>query len=52
MLAEADKGGTTLVIYKDENNEKIHTFLTHSDIHPLQRNPTNKDCKQIHETLQ
>jgi len=52
MLVQADKGGTIVVIHKDEYAEKINTFLTYSDIHTLQKNPINKDCKQIHETLQ
>jgi len=28
MLAQADKSRTTVIIYKDDYAEKIHTFLT------------------------
>ena len=52
MLAQADKSRTTVIIYKDDYAEKIHTFLTDNDIHPFPRNPINKDCKLIQETLQ
>jgi hypothetical protein len=52
MLAQADKNRTTVIIYKDDHAEKIHTFLTDNNIHPFPRNPINKDCKLIQETLQ
>jgi hypothetical protein len=51
MLAQADKDRTTVIIYTDNYAEKIHTFLTDNDIHPFLRNPINKDCKLIQETL-
>jgi hypothetical protein len=50
MLAQDDKSRTTVIIYKDDYAEKIHTFLTDNDIHPFRRNPINKDCKLIQET--
>jgi len=52
MLAQADKSRATVIIYKDDYTEKIHTFLTDNDIHPFPRNPIKKDCKLIQETLQ
>jgi hypothetical protein len=52
MLAQAGKSRTTIIIYKDDYTENSHTFLTDNDIQPLPRNPRNKDCKLIQETLQ
>jgi hypothetical protein len=52
MLAQVDKGKTTIIIRKDDYTKKTQTFLTDNDIHPLHRHPFNKDCKHIHETLQ
>jgi len=52
MLAQADKGKITVIIYEDDYTKKIQTFHADNDIHPLQRHPFNKDCKDIHETLQ
>jgi hypothetical protein len=52
MLAQADKSRTTVIIYKDDYSKKIYTFRTDNDIHPFPRNPIEKDCKLIQETLQ
>jgi hypothetical protein len=42
MLAQADKGRTTVIIYKHDYDEQVHTFLTKNDIHPITKNPINK----------
>jgi len=52
MLAQSDKGRTTVIIYKCDYEEKVHTFLTENDIQQIPKNPMNKDCKIIRETLQ
>jgi hypothetical protein len=52
MLAPADKGRTTVIIYKHDCDEKVQTFLTKNDINPTPKNPLNKDCKLICNTLQ
>jgi hypothetical protein len=51
MLAQADKGRTTVIIYKELYTNKVHNFLTENNIQPLQKNPINKDRKHIQETL-
>lgn len=51
MIAQTDKGKTTVIIYKDEYAEKIHTFLADNEIHTLQKNPIKKDQKRIQENL-
>jgi hypothetical protein len=51
MLAQADKGRTTVIIYKELYTNKVHNFLTENNIHPLQKNLINKDRKHIQETL-
>jgi len=52
MLAQKDKGRTTVIIYKHDYDEKVHAFLTKNDINPTPKNPLNKDCKLIWDTLQ
>jgi hypothetical protein len=51
MLVQADKGRTTVIIYKEHYTNKIHNFLTENNIQPLQKNPINKNCKHIQEIL-
>ena len=52
MLVQADKGRTTVIIYKEQYTNKIHNFLTENNIQPLHKNPINKDRKHIQEILQ
>jgi nitrous oxidase accessory protein NosD len=52
MLAQADKGRTTVIIYNEQYTNKIHNFLTENNIQPLHKNPINKDRKHIQEILQ
>jgi hypothetical protein len=52
MIAQTDKGKTTLIIYTDEYSEKIHTFLADNEIHTFQKNPIKKEQKHIQETLE
>ena len=52
MLAQADKGRTTVIIYKEQYTNKIHNFLTENNIQPLHKNPINRDRKHIQEILQ
>jgi hypothetical protein len=52
MLAQADKSNTTVITYKHDYFEKVHTFLTENAIHPTSKNPLNKDCKLIRDALQ
>jgi hypothetical protein len=33
MLAQADKSNTTVITYKHNYFENVHTFLTENDIH-------------------
>jgi hypothetical protein len=35
MLTQSDKGRTTVIIYKRDYDEKVHTFLTENDIQPI-----------------
>jgi len=51
MLAQADKGRTTVIIYKETYTNKIHNFLTENNIQPLHKNPIIRDRKHIQETL-
>jgi len=51
MLVQADKGRTTVIIYKEQYTNKIHNFLTENNIQPFHKNPINKDCKYIQEIL-
>jgi len=51
-LAQADKGKTSLVIYKKDYDQNIQNFITENEIHPKPKNPINKDCKIIRDSLQ
>jgi hypothetical protein len=33
-------------------NKKIHSFLMENEVHAIPKNPINKDCKIIRDTLQ
>jgi len=51
MIAHADKGKTTLIIYTQDYTDKVHTFLSGKSFCTLTNNPTHKDHKTIHKTL-
>jgi hypothetical protein len=52
MLAQADKGKTTIIIYIDDYTKKVQEFLTENHIQPIQNNPTLKDSRQLQTILQ
>jgi hypothetical protein len=52
MIARADKGKTTVIMYTQDYTNKVHTFLSENNFHILPNNPTDKDQKAIHKTLQ
>jgi uncharacterized protein YpuA (DUF1002 family) len=52
IWAQADKGRTSVVVYKQDYNQKIENFITENEIHQTPKNPVNKDCKIIRDTLQ
>jgi hypothetical protein len=35
MLAQSDKGRTTVIIYKNDYDKKVQAFLTENDIQPI-----------------
>ena len=47
MITQADKGKTIVITYKEDNNNKVHTFLTDNTFQAIPNNPTNKYQKQI-----
>jgi hypothetical protein len=51
MIARADKGKTTVIMYTQDYTEKVHTFLSENNFRSLTNNPTNKDHKTKHKTL-
>ena len=48
MIARADKGRTTIVMYTNEYTSKVQSFLRENNFHTLQKDPT----KKYHRTLQ
>jgi hypothetical protein len=52
ILTQADKDKTIVIIYKQDYDQKIHSLLTENEIHSIPKNPINKDCKIIRDTLQ
>jgi hypothetical protein len=51
IITQADKGKTTVIIYKQDYQDKVHTLLSDNNIRILPNNPTNKDQSQIMKTL-
>jgi len=52
MITQANKGKTTVIIYKQDYHDKIHTFLSENNFQPLLKNPTSKEQTRITNTLQ
>jgi hypothetical protein len=52
MITQADKRKTTIIIYKQDYRNKVHTFLLENNFQPLPNNPTKKDQTRITKTLQ
>ena len=52
MITKADKGKTTVIIYKQDYRNKVHTFLLENNFQTLPNNPTKKDQTRITKTLQ
>ena len=50
MIAKADKGKTTVIIYTQDY--KVHTFLSDNNFHTIPKDPTNHDHRTIQKTLQ
>jgi len=51
MITQADKGKTIIIIYKQDYNNKVHTFLTENKFQAIPNNLTNKYQKQITQTI-
>jgi hypothetical protein len=51
MIARADKGKITVIIYTKDYTDKVHTFFSENNFRTLTYNPTHKDHKTIHKTL-
>ena len=52
MIAKPDKGKTTVIIYAQDYNDKVHEFLSSNNFHTIPKDPTNHDHKTILKTLQ
>jgi hypothetical protein len=52
IVTQADKSKAIVIIYKQEYDKKIHTFLTNNNFHILPANPTNKDQIRIQKIAQ
>ena len=52
MITRADKGKTIVIIHTQNYNDKVYTFLTENNFHPLPHDPTNKDQTIIQKALQ
>ena len=51
MITQADKGKPLVIVYKQEYNNKVHTFLTDNKFQAIPNNPTNKYQKQITQAI-
>jgi len=52
MIAKADKGKTTVIIYTLDYNDKVRTFPSDNNLCTVPKDPTNHDQKTIQKTLQ
>jgi len=52
MIAKAEKGKTAVIIYTQDYNDKVHTFLSDNNFCTVPRDPTNHDHRTIQKTLQ
>jgi len=52
MIARADKGRTTIVMYTNEFTSKVQSFLRENNFHTLQKDPTKKDHRTLQSILQ
>jgi len=52
MIAKADNCKTTVIIYTQDYNDKVHTFLSDNNFHTIPKDPTNHDHRTIQKTLQ
>ena len=51
IITKADKGKTLVIIYTKDYHNKIHTFLASNNFQAIPKNPTNKNQKQITQTI-
>jgi hypothetical protein len=51
MIACADKGKATAIIYTQDYTDKVRAFLSENNFRTLTNNPTHKHHKTIHKTL-
>ena len=51
MITQADKGKTIVIIYKENYNNKVDTFLTDNKFQAIPDNPTNKYQKEITQAI-
>ena len=52
MITQADKRKTTVIIYKQDYHNKVHTYFLENNFQPLPKNQTKKDQTRITKTLQ
>jgi hypothetical protein len=51
LIARADKGKTTVIIYTHDYNQRTHT-ISDNNFHTIIKDPTSKYHNAIHKTLQ
>jgi hypothetical protein len=51
MIVKADKGKTTVIINKEEYQQKVQEFIGKNDFQKLKKDPTNKHKTQIQKTM-
>ena len=52
LIARADKGKTTVVIYTHDYTQKVHSFISDNNFHTIPNDPTTKYHNTIHKALQ
>ena len=52
MIARADKGRITIVMYTNEYTSKVQTFLRGNNFHTFQKDPTKRAQRTLQKLLQ
>jgi hypothetical protein len=52
IISQADEGKTTVIIYKQDYEDEVCTFLADNNFHTLPNNPTKRDQTRLMKTLQ
>lgn len=51
IITKADKGNTTVIMYKEDYTQKIDEYISNNDIHKLNTDPTTIYLKHVNQAI-